>query len=66
MEPSDIYKELFDKTQKLCEEKPISAENRPKVQKLLDELDAVWARMGYREREMITTWCASQAGWIDE
>jgi len=66
METIEIYKERFLQAQELCKEKPLSATHRPKVEKLLDELDAIWDRLGYREREMVKTWCASQAGWIDE
>lgn len=66
MEPAELYKKLFLECNELCKSKPLTYQIRPKVEKLLDELDSVWNRLGYRERELISNWCASQSEWIDE
>ena len=66
MESVELYKQLFSECQELCRVKPLTHIERPRVDKLLDELDSVWERLGYREREQVTNWCASQIEWFDE
>lgn len=66
MQISDRYKQLFKESRELGKMKPLSDEARRQMKILLDELDAVWTKLSYRDKEEVSNWCAAQSEWLDD
>lgn len=54
------YKKLFLKSRQVGKKIPLSNEERLEMKVLLGEMEAIWLKLGYREREKIANWCASE------
>lgn len=60
------YKELFEECREIAKVKPLTETIRKHLDTLLYEADSVWQKLGYKEKEEISNWCAAQQDWIDE
>lgn len=57
----DRYKMLFLESKEILKNKPLSQEDIAKLKVFYDEMNYIVDKLGYRERETLTTWCASEA-----
>lgn len=62
------YKKLFVEARDIARNKPLSQEDRHEIRMLLDEMDSIYMKLGYRETEILKTWCASESAksWENE